>query len=148
VKSPPSTPFNSASDAFQLHPDVRSYGTATLSGRLLVGLRYWNEIDESGVSRWRFESRDAEGMKAVRASEKTLFWYSLYAVPAAWLALAIVALARLHLGYLLVCAVALALGGANLVGYTKCDKDAQANVSNFARTAVWNSVMPSFMQKT
>jgi triosephosphate isomerase len=29
---PPSTPFNSTSDAFQLHPDVRSYGT-TLSTR-------------------------------------------------------------------------------------------------------------------
>ena len=29
-QSPPSAPFNSASDAFQLHPDVRSYGT-TLS---------------------------------------------------------------------------------------------------------------------
>jgi hypothetical protein len=28
---PPSTPFNSASDAFQLHPDVRSYGPSTLS---------------------------------------------------------------------------------------------------------------------
>ena len=26
--TPPSTPFNSASDAFQLHPDVASYGTA------------------------------------------------------------------------------------------------------------------------
>ena len=30
-----------------------------VSGRLLVGLRYWNEIDEAGVSTWRFESRDA-----------------------------------------------------------------------------------------
>ena len=26
-QSPPSAPFNSASDAFELHPDVRSYGT-------------------------------------------------------------------------------------------------------------------------
>jgi hypothetical protein len=26
-QSPPSTPFNSASDAFQLHPDIASYGT-------------------------------------------------------------------------------------------------------------------------
>ena len=32
-----STPFNSASDAFRLHPDVRSYGT-TLTARTLVGL--------------------------------------------------------------------------------------------------------------
>ena len=35
--------------------------TKNVSGRLLVGLRYWNEIDEAGVSTWRFESRDAGG---------------------------------------------------------------------------------------
>jgi para-aminobenzoate synthetase len=28
LQSPPATPFNSASDAFELHPDVASYGTA------------------------------------------------------------------------------------------------------------------------
>ena len=32
-----------------------------VSGRLLVGLRYWNEIDDAGESRWRFEARDDEG---------------------------------------------------------------------------------------
>ena len=31
--------------------------TKNVSGRLLVGLRYWNEIDDAGVSTWRFESR-------------------------------------------------------------------------------------------
>ena len=36
-----------------------------VSGRLLVGLRYWNETDENGVSTWRFESRDAHGIQAV-----------------------------------------------------------------------------------
>lgn len=28
-----------------------------VSGRLLVGLRWWNEVDESGASKWVFESR-------------------------------------------------------------------------------------------
>ena len=31
-QSPPWTPFNSASDAYELHPDIRSYGPSTLSG--------------------------------------------------------------------------------------------------------------------
>lgn len=29
-----------------------------VSGRTLVGLRYWNQVDEDGESYWVFESRD------------------------------------------------------------------------------------------
>lgn len=119
--------------------------TKNVSGRLLVGLRYWNEIDDAGVSTWRFESRDAEGMKLVDPSESTLFWYSLYLSPIAWVALAAIALARLNLEYFLICVVATVLGAANVVGYTKCSKDAQANISSFARTTLVNSVVHRFV---
>ena len=119
--------------------------TKNVSGRLLVGLRYWNEIDTAGVSTWRFESRSAEGMKLVDARESTLFWYSLYLSPVAWIALAAIALARLNLEYFLICAVAVVLGAANVLGYTKCSKDAQTNISNFARTSLINSVLHRFV---
>lgn len=119
--------------------------TKNVSGRLLVGLRYWNEIDEAGVSTWRFESRNAEGMKLVDGGESTLFWYSLYFAPVAWICLAGIALARLNLEYALICVVAVVLGSANVVGYTKCSKDAQANISNFARTTLINSVLHRFV---
>jgi len=29
-----------------------------ISGRLLVGLRWWNEINEDGTNSWLFESKD------------------------------------------------------------------------------------------
>jgi Fe2+ transport system protein B len=29
-----------------------------VSGRVLVGLRFWNQVDEDGTSYWVFESRD------------------------------------------------------------------------------------------
>lgn len=116
-----------------------------VSGRLLVGLRYWNEIDEAGLSTWRFESRDAEGMKLVSPQESALFWYTLYGSPAAWLGLGMIALARFSLDYLLVVAVALTLNMANVVGYTKCSKDARANISSFARTTIINSIVHSFV---
>lgn len=29
-----------------------------VSGRTLVGLRFWNQVDEDGESYWVFESRD------------------------------------------------------------------------------------------
>lgn len=116
-----------------------------VTGRLLVGLRYWNEIDEAGVSTWRFESRDAEGMKLVSPQESTLFWYTLYGSPAAWLALGVIALARFSLDYLLIVVVAVTLNAANVVGYTKCSKDARANISSFARTTIINSIVHSFV---
>ena len=41
--------------------------------------------------------------------------------------------------------MATVLGAANVVGYTKCSKDAQANISNFARTTLVNSVIHRFV---
>jgi uncharacterized protein (UPF0548 family) len=34
------------------------YGYQNVSGRVLVGLRFWNQVDEDGSSYWVFESRD------------------------------------------------------------------------------------------
>ena len=34
------------------------WNTKNVAGRTLVGLRYWNQVDEDGESYWVFESRD------------------------------------------------------------------------------------------
>ena len=73
-------------------------------------------------------------MKLVSESESSLFWTTVYGAPLAWFALACVALAGLDLEYALVCVVAVVLGTANAISYTKCSKDAQARISSFART--------------
>lgn len=49
-----------------------------MSGRKLVGLRYWNYTSETGENEWQFESRDADGMAQVQVEEKRLFWFTLY----------------------------------------------------------------------
>jgi hypothetical protein len=49
-----------------------------VSGRKLVGLRYWNYTSETGENEWQFESRDPEGMAQVQVEEKRLFWTTLY----------------------------------------------------------------------
>ncbi len=49
-----------------------------MSGRKLVGLRYWNYTSDAGTNEWQFESRDAEGMAQIQVEEKRLFWTSLY----------------------------------------------------------------------
>lgn len=34
-----------------------------VSGRLLVGLRWWNKVEEDGTSTWVFESKNASEMR-------------------------------------------------------------------------------------
>ena len=40
-----------------------------VSGRLLVGLRWWNEVSETGGSDWKFESLE-EGQRAVNKKDR------------------------------------------------------------------------------
>ena len=105
-----------------------------VSGRLLVGLRYWNEIDENGESKWLFESRDEEGMKnLVDANEQRIFWFTVYCAPLVWFVFLGVALTKLNFDYALVCLMALGMLGSNAIGYMKCSKDQQKHISGVAR---------------
>lgn len=40
-----------------------------VSGRLMVGLRWWNEVSEMGGSDWKFESLE-EGQRAVNKKDR------------------------------------------------------------------------------
>ena len=40
------------------------WNTKNVAGRTLVGLRYWNQVDEDGESYWVFESRDVSSYYA------------------------------------------------------------------------------------
>jgi len=72
------------------------YYTKNIAGRRLVGLRWWNEVNpQTGDSHWVFESApqpNEPGGKLVNATDKRFFWLALYAQPALWVALAVVAL--------------------------------------------------------
>ena len=65
-----------------------------------MGLRWWNEVNgSSGDSHWVFESApqpNEPGGKVVTPTDKRFFWLALYAQPGLWVALAIVAIVRLH----------------------------------------------------
>ena len=52
-----------------------------VSGRILVGLRWWNEVKEDGSEVWIFES-DHE--KSATSIDTTIFWGSLYITPLFW----------------------------------------------------------------
>jgi hypothetical protein len=61
-------------------------------------------------------------MKNVHAEESRIFWMALYINPLAWVLMAIVALVKFELDYLMIVAVALVLSVSNIIGYTKCRK--------------------------
>ncbi|XP_055831534.1 Golgi apparatus membrane protein-like protein ECHIDNA [Solanum dulcamara] len=103
-----------------------------VSGRILVGLRWWNEIDDNGESVWRFECLDQESMARMNKKDSWLFWWTLYLTAVAWFFLAIFSLIRFQADYLLVVGVCLTLSVANIVGFTRCRKDAKKQLQAFA----------------
>ncbi|KAI8973213.1 FAM18B [Mycotypha africana] len=107
-----------------------------ISGRLLVGLRWWNEIQPDGTNKWVFES--ASPSRINNAADTRLFWWTLYGTPVLWALFAFSCIMTLKFSWLIIVAIALALNLANVYGYTQCDKDAKSKwAQNMAtRTAL------------
>lgn len=137
------------------------YYTKNIAGRRLVGLRWWNEVDPSGESRWVFESSEP-GTKVVNATDSRFFWLAMYVQPVVWILMAVVALFKLQFlwlplvgmfphpflpspsrdGFLFQIAwtltgrqkvIALILTIMNTLAFSRCDKFSQA--SNLAGSA-------------
>ena len=54
-----------------------------ITGRLLVGLRWWNFVDDSGNNHWKFES--AKDQSRFAAMDRRIFWLALGLAPFCWL---------------------------------------------------------------
>lgn len=105
-----------------------------VAGRTLVGLRYWNEVDEEGESSWVFESRNVSQpltwltQTPANAVDARMFWVALYAYPLAWLVLLIVSVLKFNISYvplqttltrfLPIVLLALVFNLSNLLGFT------------------------------
>ena len=92
-------------------------------------MRWWSRIKEDGSEEWIFESMEAG--RQVNKVDKWFFWTGLYLGPIIWLVLGIFALISFNLNALTVCIVGMALGGTNLYGYIRCDKDHRKNGISF-----------------
>lgn len=94
--------------------------TKNVSGRLLVGLRWWNDVKPDGTNEWVFESQ--ENSTLINPYESKLFWIVLLLFPAIWAIFFISCLFQFYflLNWLFVSGVALVLQGSNVVGYIKC----------------------------
>ena len=66
---------------------MRVHAVKNVSGRLLVGLRWFNVIDENGKSNWQFMSY--EDQRIIHPMDSNVFWVALFAAPAVWILIAI-----------------------------------------------------------
>jgi len=107
-----------------------------ITGRILVGLRWWNYVDSEGQSNWVYEARKEGDLRKVHAAESRVFWAGLIGFPIFWVVLFILALFRFSFRWLVVDCIALSLNGANVYGYLRCKFGKSTNitgaVSNYA----------------
>lgn len=108
--------------------------TKNVSGRLLVGLRWWNEVKEDGTNIWIFESLEKEAL--IHPVESKIFWIALLVFPVIWVAFLLKQLLTLTWNWAILCGLALALNAANVTGYIKCAREARKQLTEMATSFV------------
>ncbi|XP_013188920.2 uncharacterized Golgi apparatus membrane protein-like protein CG5021 isoform X1 [Amyelois transitella] len=109
-----------------------------ITGRLLVGLRWWNYVDDDGKSHWVFEAKQ----NRVNSNESRLFWMGLVLCPVVWAVFFVFCLFGLKFQWMLLVLIALTLSGANLVGYVKCKLGAKQSLSSATTEFVRARLLP------
>lgn len=110
-----------------------------IAGRLLVGLRWWNETESknSGESEnvWVFETANPD--RYINPIDSRLFWLLLYGQPIAWMLLGVLAILKFEFLYLILITITISLSVTNAVAFTRCDKFGKANLvaNNFISNA-------------
>lgn len=112
-----------------------------VTGRILVGMRWWNDIKEDGSSTWVYESLPDQEAAQLNQTDKNVFWVSTYAWPLVWAVFLIIYIFRLDIETCLLVVMGLVLSGANLVGYWRCSKDQKQRVTNWASTQAMKAVV-------
>lgn len=92
-----------------------------ITGRLLVNLRWWSEIDEFGEENWIYESDD--GKKKVGRTDSFIFWTALYLYPMVWLVFGFMDLVGFKFLWLILTVICFTLAFTNAQGYYYCQKD-------------------------
>nr|XP_020460259.1 Golgi apparatus membrane protein TVP23 homolog B-like isoform X1 [Monopterus albus] len=103
-----------------------------ISGRLMVGLRWWNQVDDDGRSHWVFESRKGAGKQQASNSESRIFWLGLIVCPVIWVIFAFSTLFSFKIKWLPVVIMGVVLQGANLYGYVRCKVGSKTSLKNMA----------------
>ncbi|XP_043212376.1 uncharacterized Golgi apparatus membrane protein-like protein CG5021 isoform X1 [Amphibalanus amphitrite] len=113
-----------------------------ITGRLMVGLRWWNYVDDEGISHWIYESRKGPSQNRIHAGESRIFWSALYASPVIWVVLFLIAFFKMRYAWMVLPIIGIALNGANVYGYVRCRYGAAQGLQ-----ASFGSVTSNFMRE-
>ena len=116
-----------------------------VSGRLMVGLRWWSEVQDDGSQHWRFEAQE-ENLQSTTL-DIGVFWVGLIAPAVVWALLGVGMFLRLKFDWLLLVATALALSGANIIGYVRCKSDARAKITSAVTNRLGGRFATQAMQR-
>lgn len=100
-----------------------------VTGRILVGLRYWSKVLSNGKEVWFFESMGDQSN--TNKMDRRIFWTGQYTMAALWMLFAFASFFTFSWTNTVVCLIALTLTGTNLAGYVRCDKKHQNSVGNY-----------------
>jgi len=112
---------------------------------MLVGLRWWSKIDESGKETWYFESMGEA--RSTNRTDSLVFWVACYAVPIMWVLFAITSVISLKFSQLTICMIGCGLAGVNLLGYIRCEKNHKAQVRGWLFSQAKKNISQEQMTK-
>ena len=98
-----------------------------VTGRKLVGLRWWSAINEDGTEEWMFESESRE----INQADHRVFWITNYATPVVWVILSFLNILTFSISNSMICIFSAGLSIVNLMAYRRCEKNHNANVKGF-----------------
>lgn len=109
-----------------------------VSGRLMVGLRWWNQINEDGSTEWRFES--LEDRSKIPTVDYRCFWGGLFAPVLFWVPATFSAFFGFNFHWFLCDLISCALCTANIMGYMKASRTATQQITAFGTSVATNLV--------
>ncbi|EPQ11157.1 Protein FAM18A [Myotis brandtii] len=117
------------------------WSVKNVTGRLMVGLRWWNQVDEDGKSHWIFEARKVSPNSiAATEAEARIFWLGLIICPIIWIVFFFSTLFSLKLKWLALVIAGISLQAANLYGYILCKMGGESDISKVAASFLSQTV--------
>ncbi|TMS35457.1 hypothetical protein L596_002857 [Steinernema carpocapsae] len=110
-----------------------------ITGRLLVGLRWWNFVDGEGKNHWKFEC--SQDPNRYDDFERKIFWFALVLGPAMWCMLVLIAFFTLKWEWMVVAFLGLVMNGANLYGYLRCKWNSTEELTNYLSRMAFLSML-------
>ncbi|XP_023616005.1 Golgi apparatus membrane protein TVP23 homolog A [Myotis lucifugus] len=128
------------------------WSVKNVTGRLMVGLRWWNQVDEDGKSHWIFEARKVSPNSiAATEAEARIFWLGLIICPIIWIVFFFSTLFSLKLKWLALVIAGISLQAANLYGYILCKMGGESDISkaaaSFLSQTVFQTACPRDFEK-